>query len=62
MKLLTRKETDQIFELYASKPNGLFLNKNSFHNAMNHLFYDEVLIKNILRKVKKIRANLDKSL
>lgn len=65
MKLLTKRETDSIFNefkvtLCEKGVNVDVLTKVNFNHAVNYILYDRRLTNLILKRVKAILAKLDK--
>lgn len=63
MKLLTKRETDSIFNEYKvtfceKGANVDVLTKVNFNHAVNHILYDKRLTNLILIRVKKLLAKL----
>jgi len=59
MKLLTKKETDKVFDLYSILlfEDGM-MNEEQFNKAVNHILHDDILVKKFLKRVTKIKAKL----
>ena len=55
MKLLTRRETDRIYELYKCFDD---FDKSDFNKAVNHILLDEKLIKKLLERVSIAKSKL----
>jgi hypothetical protein len=57
MKLLTKKETDSIFDKNSFPLYGLQLMKSdNFNEAVNGILHDEVMVKKLLDRVIRIKA------